>query len=153
MNRVSLNFSSVFVLLLVFFFMITPSLAKDNDIERVLAESRRYQLVLRTTSDGQGGVVVLTEEGRLIDSSEDIFYLISKCPDEEDRKTLLSEYVGADILSHGGADAYQQLINENLKRFGDGFYSFLSKSAVSEYQRRGIFFGGETDKRPTNRED
>jgi len=110
-----------------------------NNIE-ILASSGSYQLYYQGTEDGQGGIVILTKDGNMVDSGEDAFYLIGKCSSEDDKTSLTTEYVKRDIADHGGSEAYQVAINGKIKTYGKDFFSFLPKFAVDEYAKQGVKF-------------
>jgi len=112
----------------------------NRERSETVVESGGYLIYYRGTEDGQGGILVLTKGGKMVDSSEDVFFLISKCDNDQDKANLTTEYVKQDIDSHGGRDAYQEAINKKIKAYGAGFFNFLPKSAIEEYSRQGIKF-------------
>lgn len=141
-NRVRGFFISAFFLAALAAFSIQKGMANED---LPIAEGGGYRISLQLTEDKQGAVAVLSENGKVVGTGDDILALIGECPDPKARKTLLEDYVQKDIASHGGAAEYQKGINANLEKFGATVYNFLPKEVAELYSKYGVVFSPKTE--------
>jgi hypothetical protein len=86
----------------------------------------------------QTGRATLMQYDKAVADSEDVFDLLSKCPDVA--ATSMRKQIVADMIqSNGGPDAYQASATNNRILFGNDFYDFMDDATIQEFADQGVF--------------
>ena len=110
---------------------------KAEDV--LLSSENGYELKIRTASDGQSSVGVLTHNGKTLETSEDMFALIKYIPNETSKK-MRQVLILREIEKNGGVLAYQKDIDKTLIKFGPSFFNYLDANTKEAYKLAGITF-------------
>jgi hypothetical protein len=109
----------------------------SNASEEIVGKAADYEIVIQTDPDDQSSIAQLKKDGEILRTSEDIFDLVTVAPTNV-KKSLLNQIVNSEITKEGGVERYQRLVDENLRKYGNDFFNYMSGEIKRAYEEQGV---------------
>jgi len=121
--------------------MASSALYASDAKDEIWAKAGAYTVVIHIEDDS--GIALLCKidrhgRSKIIASDEDIVPKIEKLVPSKEAFQLADQLAKREISASGGAKKMQALTEAYVKKYGAGFYNYLTPLSVAAYRKNGV---------------